>query len=71
MKVSQRDRQVLRNMTNQVEDLVSLEQRIKGYKQIAKRKNAQKEHRIGARISIWQAEEQLEKLVDEMKHENV
>lgn len=71
MKVSQRDRQVLRNMADQIERLISFEQRIKGYKQIAKRKNVQRDHRVGAKISIWQVEEQMGKLVDDMKHGNV
>lgn len=69
--MNKRDREVWKNMTNQVERQYSLERRIKGYTQIAKRKNAQAEHRKGARISIWQVEEQLDKLKDEMKHEKV
>lgn len=58
-------------MTDQVERLYSLERRIEGYAQIAKRRNSQADHRKGAKISIWQVEEQRDKLKDEMKHEKV
>lgn len=69
--MNKRDREVWKNMTDQVERQYSLEKRIEGYKQIHKRKNAPAFHCKGARISIWEAEEKLEKLVDEMKHEKV
>lgn len=69
MKLTEKDRRRLRIFRDQAEQFVGLEQQRKAFKGISKDKKIRAELRIGARFSIDQAEEKLEKLVDKIKHE--